>query len=159
MGPEGLGFKYRYSDLKCSNDIVVEATLELKSGDKDALLKEREEILQTRKEKHPDLTKEPCAGSFFRNIEPTSAAGKREAAGWFLDQAGGKELKAGGAYIFDKHANIIIKGDHCTAKDVFDLSQKMAALAKDKHDLELVREVRFVGNIPDKPGDTTDIIW
>jgi len=159
VGPEGLGFSYRHSDLKLSNDIVVEATLELKPGDKNALIKEREEILQTRRAKHPDLSKEPCAGSFFRNVEPTSSAGKRQAAGWFLDQAGGKELKSGGAYIFDKHANIIIKGDDCTSKDVFDLSQKMAALAKEKHGLDLVREVRFVGEIPGKPQDKTDVIW
>ena len=126
--------------------VVVSVTLKLETADRDELLKERAEILATRKSKHPDLSKEPCAGSFYRNIEPTSKAGKRQAAGWFLDLAGGKELSCGGAYIYPKHANIIIKGDQCSAEDVFLLSKKMQNLAKEKFDLDLIREVRFVGS-------------
>src|SRR6185503_1785035 len=152
-----LGFSYRHSKLKETNDIVVEATLSLKEGDTAELLKEREDLLKLRHEKHPDLAKEPCAGSFFRNIEPTSKAERRQATGYFLEQAGGKKLKAGGAYIYSKHANIIIKGKNCSAKDVFELSQKMAALAKEHFNLDLVREVRFVGKIDGMPADNRDI--
>ena len=154
-----LEFSYRHSKLKETDDIVLEVTLVLESSDSDALLAEREQILKARAEKHPDLSKEPCAGSFFRNIEPTSDAGKRQAAGWFLDQAGGKELKAGGAYIFDKHANIIIKGKDATSEDVFSLSKKMQDLIMNAYQLELIREVRFVGAFNEKPGSVTDIIW
>ena len=147
VGASELEFSYRHSSLKETHDIVVDATLKLDEAETADLLKEREEILKTRADKHPDLSKEPCAGSFFRNIEPTSKAGRRQAAGWFLDQAGGKKLKSGGAYIYDKHANIIIKGKNASAKDVFDLSNQMAALAKKEFNLDLVREVRFVGKI------------
>jgi UDP-N-acetylmuramate dehydrogenase len=154
-----LGFTYRHSNLKETNDIVVDVTLKMHPADSAELLKEREDILKLRREKHPELTKEPCAGSFFRNIEPSSSAGKRQATGWFLEKAGGKKLKSGGAYIFAKHANIIIKGKKCTAKDVYELSQKMAALAKKEFNLDLVREVRFVGKIPGMPADVTTIMW
>ncbi len=154
-----LKFTYRHSVLKETKDIVLDVTLKMTAGDRDTLLAERAEILKVRSEKHPDLSKEPCAGSFFRNIEPTSSAGRRQATGWFLDQAGGKNLKSGGAYIFAKHANIIVKGDDATAEDVFDLSEQMKALAKEKHDLDLVREVRFAGDFKNKPADVDDIIW
>ena len=156
---EDLKFSYRHSCLKETGDIVLSVTFALKSGNRDQLLQEREDILKVRREKHPDLSKEPCAGSFFRNVEPTSKAGKRQAAGWFLDQAGGRDLSHGGAKIFSKHANIIIKDNECTAQDVFELHTKMAALAKSKFDLDLIREVRFVGDFKGRPNDMNDTIW
>lgn len=154
-----LGFVYRHSILKETDDIVVSVHLSLTPGDRALLLKEREDILSIRRAKHPDLTKTPCAGSFFRNVEPTSSAGKRQAAGWFLDQAGGKDLISGGAQIFPKHANIIIKSQDCRAQDVYDLSKQMAGLVKDKFDLDLIREVRFVGKFDGMPSDVADMIW
>lgn len=154
-----LGFTYRHSHLKESNDIVVEICFAFQSGDKSKLQQEREDILAKRREKHPDLNQFPCAGSFFRNVEPTSKAGQRQAAGWFLEQAGGKNLKIGGAEIFEKHANIIIKGRHCTAQDVHDLSLLMVKIVKNKFGFDLVREVRFVGNFDGKPSEVTNFIW
>ena len=156
---QDLGFSYRHSNLKESDDIILSVKIFLQEGDKDALQKERLEILKTREEKHPDLKTQPCAGSFFRNIEPTSAAGKRQATGFFLEQAGGKALSHGGAKIFEKHANIIIKGKDANAQDVFELQKKMAQLAKEKCQLDLVREVRFVGDFAGKPEDVTSVIW
>lgn len=155
-----LGFAYRHSHLKETSDIVISVQLNMSSGSTDELQKERHDILAIRKEKHPDLKQYPCAGSFFRNIEPTSKAGKRQAAGWFLEEAGGKTLQEGGAKIFSKHANIIIKSENCTAEDVLNLSQKMQDVVKNKFDLELVREVRFVGPFKNKPTDEYNtVIW
>lgn len=159
IGARELEFTYRNSILKKSGNIVVSAHFSLKSGDKAALRKERDEILSLRREKHPDLETHPCAGSFFRNIEPTSKAGKRQAAGWFLEQAGGKELTSGGAKIFEKHANIIVKSRGCHAQDVFELSKQMSQLVKDKFDIDLIREVRFVGKFNGMPEDVADVIW
>lgn len=157
--PKNLNFKYRDSILKKTEDILLSARFSLKPGDSKSLLKEREGILNIRREKHPNLITHPCAGSFFRNIEPTSKAGKRQAAGWFLDEAGGRKLFHGGARIFEKHANIIIKSDGCRAQDVFELSRKMANLVKQNFNLELIREVRFVGKFEGMPADIQGIIW
>ncbi len=154
-----LHFTYRDSTLKKTGDIVVSAVLSLHKGDAKALLEERETILAERKSKHPDLRYEPCAGSFFRNIEPTSKAGKRQAAGWFLEKAGGKELKVGGAVIYPKHANIIIKSDGCRAQDVYELSLQMARIVKEKFNLDLIREVRFVGKFRNMPANVQETIW
>ena len=87
----------------------------------------------------------PTAGSFFKNIEPTSKAEKRQAAGWFLEQAGAKDFRVGGARTFDRHANILIAEPGCTAADVLALSKKMAAAVKSKFGFELQREVRLIG--------------
>jgi UDP-N-acetylmuramate dehydrogenase len=145
VGPEYCKFQYRHSRLKETGDIVVSVRFALKPGDPVALAQERADILKKRAEKHPDLTTHPCAGSFFRNVEPTSKADRRQAAGWFLEEAGGKNLSVGGAQIFEKHANIIVKGPNCKAQDVHDLSQQMIKIVRDKFGFDLVREVRFVG--------------
>lgn len=145
VGPEYFQFSYRHSRLKESDEIVVEATFALRPGDPMALAGERADILRMRNEKHPNLTTHPCAGSFFRNVGPTSKAERRQAAGWFLEQAGGKDLKSGGARIFDKHANIIVKGPDCKAQDVYDLHLQMIDIVKRKFGFALNREVRFAG--------------
>lgn len=155
--PDTLGFSYRHSALKDTGDVVLSVEFGLFPASSDDLFKERQEIIAIRKEKHPDLAKEPCAGSFFRNIEPTSKAGKRQATGWFLEEAGGKDLRHGGAAIFSKHANIIIKTDGCLAQDVFELSKAMQRIVKEKFDLDLVREVRFVGRFKGMPEGSPDI--
>lgn len=157
--PSQLEFTYRNSNLKQTGHIVLSARFALKPGDGDALEKERNEILATRREKHPNLQTHPCAGSFFRNIEPTSKAEKRQASGWFLEQAGAKNLKVGGAFIFEKHANIIVKGKDCTAQDVYDLHLQMKKLVKEKFNLDLMREVRFVGEFSGKVRNRKEIIW
>lgn len=157
--PEDLGFAYRNSNLKETDEIVLIARFRLKPGNKDALAKERNEILETRWQKHPHLQTHPCAGSFFRNIEPTSKAEKRQAAGWFLEQAGAKGMRVGGAVIFEKHANIIVKSKNCLAQNVFDLSNLMVKAVKEKFNLDLVREVRLIGKFNGMPADVKDYLW
>lgn len=154
-----FAFTYRNSKLKETDEIVVSVTFALKPGDPIALAQERAEILKMRAEKHPNLTTHPCAGSFFRNIEATSKAEKRQATGWFLEQAGGKNLSVGGAQIYDKHANIIVKGQNCKAQDVHDLHLKMIELVKKKFNLQLNREVRFVGKFSNTDAANNQGFW
>ena len=159
VGPDYFAFSYRHSRLKETNEIIVSVTFTLSPGDPVALGKERAEILKKRYEKHPDLATHPCAGSFFRNIEPTSKAERRQAAGWFLEEAGGKNLKVGGAYIFEKHANIIVKGPGASSQDVHDLHLKMMDAVKSKFDLQLTREVRFVGKFNNAAQVSQEGFW
>ncbi len=154
MGPRGasrwevadrLGFAYRSSRLQTTGDIVVTVRLRLEPGDAARLGQERKDILALRRQKHPDWRVTPTAGSFFKNIEPTSAADRRQAAGWFLEQAGVKNLRVGGARVFEKHANIIVADPGCRARDVLELSRQMAAAVKAKFGFDLVPEVRLLG--------------
>jgi UDP-N-acetylmuramate dehydrogenase len=155
---ENLGFTYRHSKLKETSDIVASVRFRVNPAERDSLIKERAELLALRASKHPDLKQYPCAGSFFRNIEPTSKAEKRQAAGWFLEEAGGKSLHVGGAKIFDKHANIIVKSNGCRAQDVYELSKLMQKAVKEKFGFDLAREVRFVGEFNGKP-QSAELIW
>jgi UDP-N-acetylmuramate dehydrogenase len=146
-----LGFAYRRSSLQATGDIVVAARLKLDPARAEVLGQRRQEILALRASKHPDWRTTPTAGSFFKNIEPTSNAGRRQAAGWFLDQAGAKDLRVGGARTYGKHANIIIAEPGCTAQDVCDLAVKMAEAVRAKFGLRLRREVRLLGAFRDPP--------
>jgi len=150
VGPEVLGFSYRDSHLKRTRQIVQSAVFRLHGTDPAADRAERQRILDLRASKHPDLAVFSCAGSFFRNIEPTSAAERRQAAGYFLDKAGAKAMKVGGAGVYVKHANIIIKeSDGCSAQDSLDRSRLMAVAVHEKFDIELVREAQLLGDFDD----------
>jgi UDP-N-acetylmuramate dehydrogenase len=159
VGPDYFAFSYRHSRLKETQEIIVCATFSFAPADPVRLAQKRAEILRKRCEKHPCLTTHPCAGSFFRNIEPTSKAERRQASGWFLEEAGGKDLKVGGAYVFDKHANIIIKGPQASAQDVHDLHLKMIEAVKEKFGLQLIREVRFAGKFNNSPHADQEGFW
>jgi len=146
-----LGFVYRNSRIKEEGWLVLSATLKLHRSDPANLLEQREKILLQRAEKHPDLTTTPCIGSIFRNIEPSSSAERRQAAGYFLEQAGAKKLSVGGAKLFEKHANIIIAEPGARAQDVCELHKLMIAAVEEKFDFSLKREVRFLGSFEGEP--------
>ncbi|MBT8046502.1 MAG: hypothetical protein KJN67_04990, partial [Pontiella sp.] len=142
---EALQFAYRSSILKESGAVVLDALLNLEAGDTATMEAERERILELRRTKHPDWKNMPCAGSVFRNVEPTSAADRRQAAGWFLEEAGARNFRVGGARLFEKHANIIVVEPEATAMDVFQLSEKMIAAVREQFGFELVREIKLLG--------------
>ena len=140
-----LQFRYRHSRLKTTGEVVLAAVFSCPQAAASTLEERRAEILMIRSEKHPDLSTTPCIGSIFKNIEPTSATAKRKAAGWFLERAGVKDFREGGATVYDKHANIIIKQEGCTAQQVHDLCGRMQQAVYDQFGIRLKREVRFLG--------------
>lgn len=144
--PRGaIHFEYRDSDFKHDQRIILSARFSLASGDKNAMLKQRADIIREREQKHGRWQDSPCAGSFFRNVEPTSKAERRQAAGWFIEQSGGKELRIGGAHSYAHHANIITRDDGASALDVLKLTETIKQLVRSKTGIELVREVRLLG--------------
>lgn len=142
-----LEFAYRRSSLQPTGDVVVRAWFRVETGDKTRLRAEREEILAARRTKHPDWRALPTAGSFFKNLPPEVEGGRRRAAGQFLEEAGAKQMREGGAYVFEKHANIVIAGPGARARDVAKLTARMAAAVKAKFGFELEAEVRFWGDV------------
>lgn len=149
--PSELGFAYRHSHLKEDTRIVLSACFDLAPSSAAKLSNERAEIIERRAARHPDLAKEPCIGSFFRNIEPSSNAERRQAAGWFLEQVGAKAMRVGGARVFERHANIIVKDPNGTAADVHKLAAMMQAAVKQRFGFDLIREVRYLGEFPGAP--------
>ena len=81
----------------------------------------------------------PSCGSVFRNPPGDHAARLIEAAGL-------KGYRIGGAEVSDKHANFIISGDGASAADVEQLVSYVQQTVADQHGVELIREVRIVGD-------------
>lgn len=142
---EALDFAYRSSGLKKSGAVILDALIRLKPADVETMRAERERIMELRRTKHPDWRTMPCAGSVFRNIEPTSAAGRRQAAGWFLEEVGAKEFSVGHAHLFEKHANIIIADAGAKASDVYELTEKMISAVESSFGFKLEREIKLLG--------------
>lgn len=142
-----LEFGYRSSALPRMGAVVVRAWFRTEAGDRAALRAEREEIRALRREKHPDWRVEPTAGSFFKNLPPANPGEPRRAAGRFLEQAGAKTMREGGAYVFAKHANIVIAGPGATARDVVALTTRMAAAVRERFGIALEPEVRHWPNL------------
>lgn len=143
VDPGELGFRYRHSNLKDSGDIVLETCLQLKPGDSSRSRARVEEILTLRRARHPDIRTTPSAGSFFRNIEPTSNASRRRAAGALLEEAGAKAMRVGRAAVFYKHANIIVNQGGAACDDVVELARRMRRAVLERFGIGLVREVQI----------------
>jgi UDP-N-acetylmuramate dehydrogenase len=146
VSPSMLGFSYRHSVLKTSGDIILSATLALKTGNKHASQARIDDIMALRKSKHPDIRVTPCAGSFFRNLEPTSAASRRQAAGAFLEQVGAKQMSVGAAAVYPRHANIIINAGGARCSEIVALAKQMRAAVQTRFGFGLVREVAIWTN-------------
>jgi UDP-N-acetylmuramate dehydrogenase len=157
---DDLKFSYRDSLLKTTGDIVLSARFQLTVSETSKVEKERQAFLDLRKDKHPDWKDIPSAGCVFRNIE-NPLSHKRQSAGWFLEQAGAKGLKVGGAAVFEKHANIVINQDpsSCRAQHVYDLAQIMAQKVFEKFGINLIREIRFVGDFECASQSVHPLIW
>ncbi len=156
-----LKFGYRDSIFKKNNGlIIISVRLSLKAYDKKYLQEEREQILKLRMERHPDIKKTPCAGCFFKNIPTRNNESKKESAGKLIEKAGARKLDSGKAGLFEKHANIIINPDaKASAQEIFDLSEKIHGLVKEKFGIELIREVRLIGHFKGMPAGVNNPIW
>jgi UDP-N-acetylmuramate dehydrogenase len=131
-------FGYDYSILHERDDVILTVDFQLTAAPPEDLRRVMEENLAWRKERHPDLTVLPSAGSIFQKIDGIGA-------GRLIDQCGLKGHVHGGAQIFSEHANIIVNRGNATASDVralIDLAQTRVA---EELGYELVPEITFVG--------------
>jgi len=132
--PEDLNFSYRTSRFQKSSEIILSARLELKKMTKEEIDEKVRDIL-VRKTHHPAG---PSVGSTFRNPEG-------EHAGSLIDKCNLKGKNIGGAKISEQHANFIINTGNAKADDVKSLIDLMKSSVKDKFNIDLVEEVRYLG--------------
>ena len=134
------GFGYRRAD-GLVDKILVGCWLELREGDREALRKIREDILAKRAEKQP--LKYGSCGSVFKR-PPGGFAGA------LIEQAGCKGMTVGGAKVSPHHANFIINYRNATARDIFQLMQKVQKEVYRKFRVWLEPEVKLVGFPPEE---------
>ena len=103
------GFAYRHSDITGEIQDVILKVKDLGEGEQ----RNASYYLAQRK-KFPAGT----FGSFFKN-PPGDHAGR------LLEEAGAKGLKVGGAYVWEEHANVIVRGPLATPSDVLALARLM----------------------------------
>ena len=99
------GFSYRHSDIAGEIQDVVLKPFRPEGAAKDFL---------ARRKKFPAGT----FGSFFKNPQG-------DHAGRILEEAGAKSLRVGGAYVWEEHANVIVRGPDATPSDVLALARLM----------------------------------
>lgn len=141
-----LSYGYRSSALQRGGMVVTRAWLRGTGRcDRPAAWARRAEILALRQQKHPALGpgRPGTAGSFFKNLPPETPGGRRRSAGALLEAVGAKSQRVGGAYVFERHANILMAGPGTTAADVRALAARLQALVRDRFPVELTPEVRF----------------
>ena len=129
---------YRHVAAKVAKEEwFVAARFRFQAGDAAAAKTRIKELLAKRMASQP-LDK-PNAGSTFRNPPGDHAAR-------LIESCGLKGFIIGGAQVSIKHANFIINTGTATAADIENMIAHMQALVKAKTGVELVREVRIVGD-------------
>lgn len=116
----------------------VAATLKLVKGDAQGLLEANKSLLEQRGSSQP--TRQPNAGSVFRNPEGDYAAR-------LIESAGLKGRTIGKASVSEKHANFIVNLGGATAAEIESLIEQVKYEVKQRHGVELQREVHIVGEV------------
>ena len=73
-----------------------------------------------------------------------------DSAGRLLEAAGAKQFKIGGARVWENHANFIVNDRAGTSADILELMYNMYKVVKEKFNIELKPEVRFLGGNNEK---------
>lgn len=152
-------FGYRNSAFKINDgrEIILEATLVLKKGDKKSVRDTIEEKIRYRQERHP--MEHPNIGSIFKNIDAKNAPEKWRKifaakvkndpfpvlpTAVLLAEAGLKGVSCGGAMISPKHPNFIVNVGGASAEDVKKLIGLVKSTIKTKFGVELEEEIQYV---------------
>lgn len=127
-------FKYRDSIFKHNDDIILSGQFELKEGNVAEARTLVKNHINYRRERHPI---EPSAGSVFKNP-------KGKSIGAIIEDLGLKGHKIGQAQISEKHGNFIVNLGGAKASDVKELIGLVKEKVKEKHGIELEKEIMIV---------------
>lgn len=133
---EELDFGYRHSSVQDNHGIVLEATFELKPGNKEEITAQMDELNARRAAKQP--LELPSCGSVFKR--PTGYF-----AGKLIHDAGLQGYTSGGAQVSKKHAGFIVNIDNGTATDYLNVIHHVQEVVKNKFGVSLETEVRIIG--------------
>lgn len=129
--------------------IILAATFQLQSAEslgKNAADLEAElaECMAKRKATQP--LNMPNAGSTFKRLDKGAAETPTQIApGHYIEQAGLKGYRIGGAEVSTLHANFIVNAGGATAQDIKSLSEYVQNKVFEKFGIELKREIILLG--------------
>lgn len=137
---DAMHFDYRQSIFSYNKKIIVQATFQLpenkETSEGEALLRIKE-LLVKRKAGQPKVQR--TFGSVFKNPKEHP-----HSAGWYLDQAGMKEMRIGGAHIPKEHANWIVNSDNASSRAIKELITAGQKRVFEKFGIKLEREVVYL---------------
>lgn len=131
-----LELGYRTSLVAREGAIVLDALLQLKKGDPEAIRARMNELRLQRTTKQP--LEFPSAGSTFKRPEG-------HFAGKLIQDAGLAGLSVGGAKVSEKHCGFVINTGEATAADVMGLIKKVQDEVRGRFGVQLEMEVRCLG--------------
>ena len=129
---EEMEFGYRTSIVKKKPYIVLEVTLQLRSGKQEDILAVMEDLAFRRRDKQP--LEYPSAGSTFKRPEGYYA-------GELIMKSGLRGYRVGGAQVSEKHCGFVINTGDATAEDVLQLMEHVKNTVKATFGVELEPEV------------------
>lgn len=132
-------FGYRSSWFQSQEMIVLEAVMELKSLPESEIQDKMQHFLEIRRKTQP--TGCATAGSVF--VNPPSAP-----AGYYIEAAGLKGVREGGAQVSMKHANFFVNADHATAGDILRLIRRVQKTVYSMFHVQLETEIKLLGGEP-----------
>ena len=151
LSNDEMEFSYRTSICQRKPYSVLEAEFVLTVQTVEKIQEKMNENLSFRQNKQPALTLPNC-GSVFRN--PVG-----DYAGRLLESVNVKGLVCGGARVWENHANFIINDGSATSLDVLRLMFEMHKRVKEKYNIELKPEVRFLGGNNEEEVEICKILY
>ena len=136
LDSEKMDFSYRHSIVEERKLIVLEVTLELEHGSREAIDDRMKELAEARRSKQP--LEYPSAGSTFKRPEGYFA-------GKLIIDAGLRGYSVGGAQVAEKHCGFVINKGGATASDVVELIRDVQHDVDDKFGVTLEPEVKMLG--------------
>ena len=130
---ENLELGYRTSIIARKGYIVLEARIQLREGEKEAIKSLMEELKDKRVSKQP--LEYPSAGSTFKRPEGYFA-------GKLIQDAGLRGFSVGGAQVSEKHCGFVINRENATAADVAELMRQVSARVEEEFGVKLEPEVK-----------------
>ena len=99
------------------------------------------------KRRHSQPLSMPNAGSTFKRLDAGAAETPTQIApGYYIEQAGLKGKRIGGAEVSQVHANFIVNVGDATAADIKALSEYVQKVVAEKFNIQLKREIILLGN-------------
>ncbi|MHB0998818.1 MAG: UDP-N-acetylmuramate dehydrogenase [Armatimonadota bacterium] len=132
-----LELGYRHSNILERKLLILEADFRI--ADKvspDLLMNLVKEILGERKTAQPDESY--TAGSIFKRPSIDKSAG------WYIEQAGLKSFRIGGAFVSPKHANWIINDGTASSSDIWQLTEHIRSAVSIEFGISLEYEISFL---------------
>jgi UDP-N-acetylmuramate dehydrogenase len=134
---DDLKLSYRSSSIQKSGYYILSASFEFKKGDYAQIRTSIEDLNRQRREKQP--LEFPSAGSTFKRPEGYFA-------GKLIMDAGLRGYRVGDAMVSEKHCGFVINVGKATAKDVLQLLTDVQRIVKEKFDVTIEPEVKFISN-------------